>query len=287
MGHIHGRHARLGQSLGLNCDVVSVADENAASAKELAATLNVAHYTNDIASVLSDPNIDAISLSIPVRTTYPTLAESIKAGKHVFSEKPGAYSSEEIKHLIDLLGDASDDQKVAISYQKRCFAPIQRVKNSIDSGEIGSANLVRTVARDMDASEEQFIALSGTAFRDFFVHDFDLVRYLTESRIAEVYSNGDVFVHDVYRKYNDVDYAQVSLKTESGVIGLCTMSRHCTYGYDQEIEVFGTQGKATFGNRWENSAVFAGAAGFTRSQIMNHFSDLYPDAYLNSLAAFV
>ena len=45
------------------------------------------------------------------------------------------------------------------------------------------------------------------------------------------------------KKYiNDLDLATVIMKTKKGVQCIITNSRHCSFGYDQRIELFGSKG---------------------------------------------
>ena len=57
---------------------------------------------------------------------------------------------------------------------------------------------------------------SGGLFRDFSIHDFDILRWLTGAEVDEVYAVGGVLGFPVFAKYGDVDTAVATLRL-SGV----------------------------------------------------------------------
>lgn len=57
--------------------------------------------TEDYQNLLDDPLVDAIAIATPVATHYAIAMRALKAGKHVFVEKPLASSIEEAERLVD------------------------------------------------------------------------------------------------------------------------------------------------------------------------------------------
>src|SRR5437763_1012272 len=53
-----------------------------------------ARVTTRIERVLADPAVDAVFIATPVHTHYDLAAQALRAGKHVFVEKPLAQSTE-------------------------------------------------------------------------------------------------------------------------------------------------------------------------------------------------
>lgn len=51
--------------------------------------------------LLSDGSIDAVAVSTPVSTHFPLALQALRAGKHVFVEKPLARSADEARQLVD------------------------------------------------------------------------------------------------------------------------------------------------------------------------------------------
>ena len=64
-------------------------------------------------------------------------------------------------------------------------------------------------------------------------------------------------------------------------------SRRTSYGYDQRIEVHGSNGMVRADNIHESTVEVAGGQGFQRPPLMNFFIERYMPAYYAEVAAFV
>ena len=81
------------------------------------------------------------------------------------------------------------------------------------------------------------------------IHDFDLCRfYLGKDEIKEIHASVSSF-QPFYKKINDHELAAVTMKSKKGVICVITNSRHCSFGYDQRVELFGKSGMLISGNK--------------------------------------
>src|SRR5262245_63463570 len=57
--------------------------------------------TRDYRELLTDSKIDAIAIATPVQTHYDLALKALRAGKHVFVEKPLAQTTDQVRHLIE------------------------------------------------------------------------------------------------------------------------------------------------------------------------------------------
>ena len=80
------------------------------------------------------------------------------------------------------------------------------------------------------------------------IHDFDMIRYLTQFEVEEVYAQGSVLIDPFFEECNDVDTAVFTLRFTNGAIGVVDNSRRAEYGYDQRVEVFGSKGSVSIKN---------------------------------------
>ena len=74
------------------------------------------------------------------------------------------------------------------------------------------------------------------------IHDFDMVRFLLGEEISAVTVTGSVLVDPEIGALGDFDTASALLETASGKQCSVSNSRRATYGYDQRIEVHGSDG---------------------------------------------
>jgi myo-inositol 2-dehydrogenase/D-chiro-inositol 1-dehydrogenase len=85
----------------------------------------------------------------------------------------------------------------------------------------------------------------------------------------------------------DYDSVQVLLKTASGRQAMISNSRRATYGYDQRIEVHGSDGMVSAENQRPVSIELANGRGYTRPPLHDFFMTRYTEAYAAEIAAFI
>ena len=105
----------------------------------------------------------------------------------------------------------------------------------------------------------EYIKVSGGMFLDMTIHDFDMVRYLLDSEVEEVYAQGAVLVDKRIGEEGDIDTAIITMKMENGALAVIDNSRQATYGYDQRAEVFGSKGQVAAYNDSSSTAEISNA----------------------------
>ena len=135
-------------------------------------------------------------------------------------------------------------------------------------------------SRDPAPPSKAYLKSSGGIFRDMMIHDFDLCRfYLGNDEISEIHAFTSSFV-PFYKKIKDHELAVVTMKSKKGVICVITNSRHCSFGYDQRVELFGKKGMLISGNKRENSTeLFNSNQTNSQKPFLNFFIERYNDAY--------
>lgn len=114
---------------------------NTGKLEQIAKEHNVARWTTDLKKALEDPN-DAIYFDATLTATRaPNVEAAIKAGKHIYCEKPLAVDS---KVAIELAKKAKAAGIKAGVVQDKLFLPgIRKLKRLIDSGFFGKILSVR------------------------------------------------------------------------------------------------------------------------------------------------
>ncbi len=77
----------------------------------------------------------------------------------------------------------------------------------------------------------------------------------------EVYARASVLVDQVFEKAGDWDTAVVTLTFANGAMGAIDNSRKAVYGYDQRVEVFGSEGMVAVANNTPDYACPPGPGG--------------------------
>ena len=166
-------------------------------------------------------------------------------GKPILCEKPISLTVEETDKVIATAEKFGTE--IQVGFQRRFDPPIRKAAKMVASGEVGTLYAIHMYAHDHVPSTLEFLAGSGGIYRDLLVHDFDLIRWITQSEIAKVYATQEVREHQQYAKYNDADVSLVSLTTVSGVQVAITGTRHDPVGHDVRLEIFGSKDSLAVG----------------------------------------
>jgi myo-inositol 2-dehydrogenase/D-chiro-inositol 1-dehydrogenase len=105
--------------------------------------------------------------------------------------------------------------------------------------------------------------------------------------VTEVVATAAVLVDPEIGKAGDFDSVQVMLKTATGKQAMISNSRRATYGYDQRIEVHGSNGMVAAENQRPVSIEIASSLGYTRPPLHDFFMTRYTEAYAAEIASFI
>jgi myo-inositol 2-dehydrogenase/D-chiro-inositol 1-dehydrogenase len=265
--------------------VVAIADPNLATAQALAARCGGARASVSADDVFGDQTIDAVLICSSTDTHSSMITKAATAGKHIFCEKPVDLSLEKIDAALAAVEKAG--VKLQIGFNRRFDANFARVRQAVLSGEVGTPHMVHIISRDPGPPPISYVKVSGGMFLDMTIHDFDMARFLVGDEVTEVYTMAGVRVDPEIGKAGDVDTAVVMLRFANGVVGTIDNCRKATYGYDQRVEVFGSNGAIATENWHANRAVISTGESVRRDLPMNFFMDRYADSFATEIRAFV
>ena len=247
--------------------------------------MGVPNTTKDYKGILADPEIDAVLICSSTNTHSPISVEAIKAGKHVFCEKPIDHDIEKIKEVIEALEGSKI--KYQVGFNRRFDHNFEAVRNAVAAGKIGEPHIIKVTSRDPEPPSAEYAAVSGGMFLDMTIHDFDMVRYLAGCDAEEIYVQSAVLVDPAIGEAGDVDTAVITLKMENGSIAVIDNSRKAAYGYDQRAEVFGSKGMVATSNDTESSAVLSTADGVTGEKPLYFFLERYMQSFAKEVNCFI
>jgi myo-inositol 2-dehydrogenase/D-chiro-inositol 1-dehydrogenase len=133
----------------------------------------------------------------------------------------------------------------------------------------------------------EYVKVSGGLFLDMTIHDFDMARYITGSEVTEVYVKGDALVDARIKQYDDIDTAVIVLTFANGAIGVIDNSRKAVYGYDQRLEIFGSNGMAKAENNTPDNVIRFDNNGGQSALPLHFFLERYEKAYQSCIQTFV
>lgn len=250
-----------------------------------AKSMGVESTTKDYKEILKDPEIDAVLICSSTDTHSPISVEAIKAGKHVFCEKPIDHDIAGIQKVIDALKESK--VKYQVGFNRRFDHNFEAVKAAVEGGKIGDIHIIKVTSRDPEPPNAEYVKVSGGMFLDMTIHDFDMVRFLAGCNAKEVYVEAAVLVDPAIGEAGDVDTAVITLRMENGAIAVIDNSRKAVYGYDQRAEVFGSKGMVATGNDSASLVVISNADGVTGEKPLYFFLERYMVAYAKEIKCFI
>lgn len=232
-----------------NAKLVIVADPDSERRAQAERDFGVDVVSN-LEELLRTTDVDLVDICAPTYLHESIMTEAIKAQKHIFCEKPLARSLEEGKRLVEL--GKGYEKKIGIGHVVR-FAPAYTgIKDSVQSGEIGTAAVVRTFrgGSPFPKGWHDWFAdfdLSGGVILDLAIHDIDYLRWLF-GEVERVYAKttfGRTTAH--------LERAMIILRFKNGVIAHVEGSWTNHPGdFYTTVEIAGKSGLISYDSRKTN-----------------------------------
>ncbi len=265
--------------------VVAIADPLLSAAEETAGRLHIPFVTEDYKKVIQHPEVDAVAICSSTDTHAHMMVEAAQAGKHIFVEKPISYDLAKIDEALAAVQRAG--VKLQIGFNRRFDPNFRRVREMIAAGAIGEPHIVRITSRDPAPPPIEYVKVSGGIFFDMTIHDFDMARFLLGCDVEEIFVAGAVRVDPRIGEAGDIDTAVITLRYENGAIGTIDNSRKAIYGYDQRLEVFGSEGMVQALNNTPDNNLYANANGVHAAKPLYFFLERYMDSFIAEMKEFV
>jgi len=238
----------------------------------------------DWADVLGHPDVDAVLVCSPPDAHVDQIVGAAEAGKQIFCEKPLASDLPSIDTALAAAERAG--VLLQIGFNRRFDRNFAAVRDAVRTGTVGSPCVLKITSRDPEPPPPAYLPVSGGLFVDMTIHDFDLARFVTGTEVVEVSAFAESLVDPHAGEAGDVDTAVTSLRFDGGAIGVIDNCRRSAYGYDQRVEVHGTDGMVYAGNEVTTTAVVADGRGFHAPGLPHFFLDRYRDAYVREMESF-
>ena len=262
---------------------MAVHDPVGAAAEEVAGAAGARRASCE--EIMAAPDIDAVVIAAPTELHTACIEAAALSGKAIFCEKPIDLDLDRARACIEIVRDTG--ARLMVGFNRRFDPDFAEVRRHVETGAIGDVELVQITSRDPAPPPIDYVTRSGGLFVDMMIHDFDMVRFLLREEVVEVSATGSVLIDERIGLAGDFDTAAATLKTASGRIALISNSRRAAYGYDQRLEVHGSKGMVSAGNRRNTTVTVAGAGGYRSEPLLDFFMQRYRDAYRREIEAFV
>ena len=236
------------------------------SASGLSGTLMAKKYgvqfsTTNNDDILNDLEVSAVLITTRHDAHARMCIDALRAGKHVFVEKPLALNQTELDQIIEIYKQSN--KTLTVGFNRRFSPFVQDVKKQLGDSNT-PINVIATInAGDIPANHwTQDMNIGGGRIIGEACHFIDLITYLSSSLVESVVMNAMG-----QNPADNTDNASILLKYKNGSTGVINYFSNGNKGYSKErIEVY-SQGKTLIIDNFKRSEYFGTkSSGMSRSQ---------------------
>lgn len=248
------------ENLPFTLKLEGICDTVPGVAEDAAARQGFAYATTDPDRIINDPAIDIVSICTPNVFHKELVLKALKAGKHVYCDKPLTTNAAESQEILDVL-DSYPAQTTQVALQMRFYPAVMRAKELLEEGKIGRVFLFQCDYLHSSGIDPQK-ALSwkqnkafggGGVLLDLGAHAYDVMYHLL-GEYDQVYTITDiVYAQRPASKGGELvkveaeDTALTLARMKSGASGKILVSKVATGTMDElRIEIHGEKGALRF-----------------------------------------
>ena len=167
----------------LDARVHSVADLDGSRIATVKARYPAIEVTTDFRTVISDPQVDAVAIATPVSSHFELALQALRAGKHVFIEKPLTETADQAQQLI-----AEADKRGLVLHVDHTFiytGAVRKIRELVERGELGDLYYYDSVRVNLGLFQPDVDVMW-----DLAVHDLSIMDYVFSSKPAAVSAAG-------------------------------------------------------------------------------------------------
>lgn len=163
--------------------LVAVADLDRARLDPVQRRYPAITTTTDYRDLLRDPAVDAVAVATPVDTHFELGMAVLRAGKHLWMEKPVAQTADEARQLADL---ADERGLTLIVDHTFIYTPaVRKMRELIGSGELGRIYYYDSIRVNLGLFQRDVSVIA-----DLAVHDFAILAHLLDEQPVAVTASG-------------------------------------------------------------------------------------------------
>ncbi len=270
IGAVHRHAAGLDGNYQLVCGAFSRnEDNNSRTAASLNVPLTRAYSSwqamlDEEAKLPEQERMQVVVIVTPNHLHVPISIAAIKAGFHVFCEKPAGVSFAEVKELQDVIH--ANESLYGLAHTYLGYPMVWQARHLIESGKLGNIRKVyveypqgwlsgEEETHNKQARWRTDPAISGAtgAMGDIGTHAFGLVEFVLNDSVTSLC--GELNTHVEGRRLDDDGAALI--KTKKGASGVLIASQVCAGEENAlKIRVYGDKGGLDSGVKWSLTLLF-------------------------------
>jgi predicted dehydrogenase len=164
-------------------EIAAVADLDTNKLATVKRRFPAVHTTTNFNDLLADSSIDAVAIATPVNTHYELAMAALKAGKHVWVEKPMTETVEQAERLVE---EAERRGKVLhVDHTFIYTGAVQKMAEIIKADELGKIYYYDSIRVNLGLFQRDVSVIS-----DLAVHDFSILDHLFGEQPSAITASG-------------------------------------------------------------------------------------------------
>lgn len=166
-----------------SAEVAAVSDLDQKKLDLVAKRFPAVKTTTDFQDLLRDPAIDAIAIATPVNTHFELGMAALKAGKHVWLEKPMTETSLQARKLVE----EAEKRKLVLHVDHTFIytGAVKKMSELVKGGELGKILYYDSTRVNLGLFQRDVSVIS-----DLAVHDFSILDHLFAEQPVAVSAGG-------------------------------------------------------------------------------------------------
>jgi predicted dehydrogenase/threonine dehydrogenase-like Zn-dependent dehydrogenase len=252
------------RKLGYN--IKYIASEKGLSSTVLAKKYKIQYATSNYQEILDDQEVNAVVITVRHNLHSRLILEALKAGKHIFVEKPLALSLEEVDQIEQAY--LQSGKTLTVGFNRR-FSPFALKAKELLS-DSGPVNVIANMNAGFIPANSWVhdMKIGGGRIIGEACHLVDLITFLSGSLVQEV-----VMTAAGKNPMTNTDNASLLLKYENGSLGVINYFSNGSKAYSKErVEIY-SQGRTLVIDNYRKLECYGfGFKGFSRSQDKGHYN---------------
>lgn len=241
-----------------------IASRGGLSGTAMAQKHGFTNSTTDYQEILNDDEVDMVLITTRHDLHASMAIESLKAGKHVFVEKPLALNVEDLNQVIE--AQQNSGKTLTVGFNRRFSPHIEKMKSLVGTSPM---NVIATMNAGFIPANVWVhdLKVGGGRIVGEACHYIDLITYLTGSKVKSVCMNA----MGVNPEEN-TDNASILLKYENGSTGVINYFANGSKAYSKErVEVYSQERTMIMDNFRKTKAYgFKGFSGMSTKMDKGH-----------------
>ncbi len=242
VGEQHARaYLRDGQ-----CRLLWLHDLDQNRAASLAASLGSGRPAVSFEAVLADPEVDVVSIASYDADHCAQVLAALRAGKHVFVEKPACRTLDEARLIRQAWHESGPPPRALASNLVLRAAPLyRRLRAAVATGRLGRIyaldgeylyGRLHKITEGWRGREADYSAMAGGG-----VHLIDLAFWITGSRPVSIMAAGNR-ISTEGTAFRHEDFVTTVAEMADGATARFTANFGCVHRHQHVLRLYGTQG---------------------------------------------